>query len=77
MFGFIKFLFYVGLLAVFIWFGATVPLGNHTLFGHVSRIWKSDETRDLVDGTKKAIKPAADKAKRAIQAGVDEARRNP
>jgi hypothetical protein len=75
--GFLKFLIYCALLAAFIWFGATVPLGKHTLFGHVQRIWKSDETQDLLEGTKQAVKPAAEKAKRVIEAGVDEAKRKP
>ena len=73
----LRFLFWVAVLVVFVWFGATVQLGNNTLFGHVSRIWKSDETQDLVEGAAKAVKPAADKVKRAVKAGVDEARRNP
>ncbi len=75
--GLIKFLFWVAVIVFVIWFGATVPLGKHTLFGHVQRIWKSEETQDLVEGTKQAVKPAAEKVKKAVKAGVDEARRDP
>ncbi len=77
MFRFLKFLFFLAALGVFVWFGMNVPLGNHTLFGHFQRIWKSEETQDLVEGTKKAAKPAAEKVKRAVKAGVDEAGRDP
>ena len=62
-----RFLVFVALLLVFIWFGMTVKLGNHTLFGHFKRIWRSDETQDLVKGTKDAAKPAVEKVKRAVE----------
>lgn len=77
MFRFLKFLITLAIIGGLIWFGATVPLGKHTLFGHVRRIWNSKETQDLVEGTKEAAKPAAEKVKRAVKAGVDEATRNP
>lgn len=86
MFKLLKLVIYVGLLLGFIWFGMTVPLGKRTLFGHVERIWKSEETQDLVEGTKETAKPAiekikkeagptVEKIKRGVQAGLDEARR--
>jgi hypothetical protein len=77
MFRLLKFLFWCALIGGFIWFGMSVPLGKYTLFSHIKRIWNTQETRDLVDGTKEAAKPAADKVKRAFRAGVDEAKRNP
>ena len=77
MFGFIRLVITLGLIALFIWFGMTVPLGKHTLFGHINRIGQSEEARDLVEGTKEAAKPAAEKVKRAVKAGVDEANKNP
>lgn len=73
----LRFLFWVAALVAFVWFATNVELGSHTLWGHTRRIWQSEETRDLVDGTKKAIGPAADKVKRAVKAGVDEARKDP
>jgi hypothetical protein len=77
MFRLIRFLVTASALVVFIWFGMTVPLGKETLFGHVRRIWQSEEAKDLVEGTKEAAKPAAEKVKRAVKAGVDEAGRDP
>jgi hypothetical protein len=77
MFRLLRFLISLGLLVAFVWFGMTVPLGKHTLFGHAGRIFDSQEAKDLVDGTKEAAKPAAEKVKRAVRAGVDEARRDP
>jgi hypothetical protein len=64
-------------VGVFIWFGFTVPLGKYTLFGHIRRIWHTQETQDLVKGAEDTAKPVVDKVKRGVQAGVDEAKRNP
>lgn len=77
MFKLIKWVIIGAFVAGFIWFGMNVKLGNHTLFGHVSRIWKSDETQDLVKGTKEAAGPTVDKVKRAVEAGVEEAKKPP
>jgi hypothetical protein len=77
MFKFIKFLISMALLGGFLWFGFTVPLGKHTLFGHFKAIWNSKETQDMVDGTKDAAGPAVDKLKRGVKAGVDEATKDP
>ena len=38
-------------LAVLIWFGATVPLGNRTFFGHLRAISDTPQARDLATGT--------------------------
>jgi hypothetical protein len=75
MFRLLKLLVWIGVIAGFIWFGATVPLGKHTLFGHVQRIWKSDETQDLVEGTKEKAGPTIDRVKRGVEAGVSEAKK--
>jgi hypothetical protein len=72
----IRFLLTLAIIGAFVWFGATIPLGKHTLFGHFKRIWDSKETQDLIDGTKEAAKPAAEKVKRSVQAGVDEAKKD-
>jgi len=42
-------------LGAFCWLGATVPLGDHTLFGHLSAIGKSRELQDLMRGTKEKV----------------------
>ena len=72
MFRLIRFSFWVALLCGFVWFGATVPLGKHTFFGHLKAIWHSQETRDMVKGAEEAARPAAEKVKRAVEAGAKE-----
>jgi hypothetical protein len=52
--GLIRSLVTLILLGVFVWFGATVPLGERTLFGHIANIWASDEAQELRDGVKQA-----------------------
>jgi hypothetical protein len=42
-------------LGAFCWLGATVPLGDRTLFGHISAIGQSKESQDLVRGTKEKV----------------------
>src|SRR5262249_705146 len=71
-FRFIRLLIWVAIIGGFIWFGTTVPLGKYTLFGHVKRIWHSQETQDMVKGTEDAAKPVVDKAKKAVEAGAKE-----
>lgn len=71
-------LFVAALLVLgFVWFGRTVELGKHTLFDHLARIWRSDETQDLVDGTRKKAKPAIERVKRGVAAGVKEVSEDP
>ncbi len=75
MWSMLKFLMFLALIVAFVWFGKTVPIGKHTLFGHVSRIWKTNEAQDLVEGAKETAGPAVEKVKRGVKAGVDEATR--
>jgi hypothetical protein len=75
MFKLMKWLMFAAFVVAFIWFGSNVKLGKFTLFGHVQRIWKSDETQDLVKGTKEAAGPTIEKVKRGVEVGVDEARK--
>jgi len=77
MFRMIRFLFWLAALAALVWFTVTVPLGKYTLWGHMRRIWHSQETQDMVNGTEEAAKPAVEKVKKAVKAGVDEAKHNP
>jgi hypothetical protein len=73
--GLLRTIIYVAALGALGYCGATVPLGNHTFFGHVSRIWKAPETREMVDGVKETSKPMVDKIKRGVEAGYREASR--
>jgi hypothetical protein len=70
MLGLLKTLIFIACLVGFVWFGRSVKLGKHTLFGHVSRIWNTEETQDLVEGAKESAGPAVDKLKRGAKAGV-------
>ena len=54
---------------------ATVKLGKRTFFGHVRRIWSSDETQELVDGVKEKSVPVVDKLGRGVKAGYREMNR--
>ena len=49
--------------------GATVKLGNRTFFGHVRRIWATDEVQDLKNGVKEKAGPAVDRVKKGASAG--------
>jgi hypothetical protein len=51
-------------LAAFVWWGLTVQLGDHTLFGHIAAIGSSKESKDLVRGTKEKV---ADLKKRIVE----------
>jgi len=73
--GLLKFVIGLVLVAALVWFGMSVRLGKHTLFGHFEAIFESDETKDLVDGTKETIDPAVERVKRGVKAGMDEAAR--
>ena len=65
----------LALVAGLVWFGMSVRLGKHTLFGHFEAIFESDETHDLVEGTKETIDPTVERVKRGVKAGMDEAAR--
>ena len=65
----LKLLAFVALFAGVCWFGTTVQLGSHTLFGHLHAISETKESRDLLDGTKESAKPLVDNVRRRI-AGV-------
>lgn len=65
----IRFIFTLALLAAFLWFGATVSLGQRTLFGHVSNIWSSDEAQEMREDVKETTGPILDKAKKGAERG--------
>lgn len=72
MFGLLRTLIVLAILGSLVYCGATVKLGERTFFGHVSRIWSSDETQELVDGVKETGEPVMDKVKRGVKAGYKE-----
>jgi hypothetical protein len=65
----LKLIAFVALFAGVCWFGTMVPLGSHTLFGHLHAIAETKESQDLFDGTKQSAKPLVDNMRRRI-AGV-------
>ena len=66
MFRLLKLCLSLAAFLVVAWFGATVKLGDHTLFEHLHAIGQTKESQELVDGTKKAAEPLVDDVKRRI-----------
>ena len=69
MFRLLKLCLSLAAFLVVAWFGATVKLGDHTLFEHLHAIGQTKESQELVDGTKKAAEPLVDDVKRRIGKG--------
>jgi hypothetical protein len=61
MFGLVRFLFSLAILAVVLWFATMVPLGSRTLWGHLRAIAGTQEAKELAEGTKEEAKKVADK----------------
>jgi hypothetical protein len=53
-------------LAAFVWFGANIPLGHHTLFEHLQAIGRTRETQDLLEGTRETARPLVDSMRRKL-----------
>jgi hypothetical protein len=66
----LRLVFVLGGLGVAIWFGATVKLGDRTLFEHVQAIWKTHESQELVRGTKGKMGDLVDRATDRVVKGV-------
>jgi hypothetical protein len=62
---------FVVLFAGVCWIGTTVPLGSHTLFGHLHAIAETKESQELFDGTKQSAKPLVDNVRRRIAGAPD------
>ena len=61
-----RLLWLLGVIA-FAYFAVTVPIGKHTLWGHLVRIARSPEAQDLADGAKETAKDAARRAQRELE----------
>jgi hypothetical protein len=72
----IRFILFMATLLVLAYFGATVKLGNRTLFGHVRAVWATDEAQDMKKGVEQSAKPMLEKVKRGVEAGYREATRD-
>lgn len=75
MLGFLRVLVSACVLGALVWVAVALPLGDHTLWGHVQRIWATEEAQDLVEGAEKSAGPAVERVTRGIKAGVREATR--
>jgi hypothetical protein len=70
MFRLIKLLIGLAGVAIFVWFGANVPLGSRTLFEHMQAIGRTRETQDLLDGTRQSAKPLVDGVRKRLGSGA-------
>jgi hypothetical protein len=66
MFGLLRFLLSLALTALLIWFALRVPLGKHTLWGHLQAIFSSQEARDLAEGTREEARKVAEKVREEL-----------
>ncbi len=62
----LKWLFRLVALVAIVWFGAMVPLGRRTLFGHLWAIAHTQEAKELGEGAKEASGHLADKVRQEI-----------
>ena len=67
----IRALIWLIVIGAFIWFGATIKLGNKTFFGHVRAIWATEEVQDLKSGVKEKAEPAVHKVEKGVKAGIN------
>jgi hypothetical protein len=67
MFRLIRFLISLAMLAAFVWFAVSVPLGKRTLWGHLHAIFSTPEAKDLADGTKEEAEKVADKVRKQLR----------
>lgn len=65
----IRFLVYLAIAIGIVYFATSVPLGKHTLVGHVRAIWHTGEVQDLKEGVKEKAGPAIDRLERGAKAG--------
>ena len=65
--GLVRFLISLVMLAAFVWFAVTVPLGKRTLWGHVHAIFATQEAKDFAEGTKEEAEKVARKVKEELR----------
>jgi hypothetical protein len=64
--GLFRWLFYLLLGAAALWFATTVPLGKHTLFGHLVAIGRTREAHELAQGTEEEARHVAAKLREEL-----------
>ena len=65
----IRFLITAAIVLGFVYFGATVKLGDKTFFQHIRAIWHSPETQDLKKGVEDTARPAVQKLEHGAHEG--------
>jgi hypothetical protein len=65
----LRFIVYLAIAIAIVYFATTVPLGKHTLVGHVRAIWHTEQVQDLKDGVKEKAAPAVDRLGKGMKAG--------
>jgi hypothetical protein len=73
----VRFLVSAALLLAFVYFAVTVPLGKHTLWGHLVRIARSPEAKDLANGARDTARDAARRAQRELDGPQEAPRHRP
>jgi hypothetical protein len=68
----IRILLYLVVAIIIVYVATSVPLGKHTLVGHIRAIWHTEQVQDLKDGVKEKTGPAVDKLERGVKAGYHE-----
>ena len=68
----IRILLYLAVAIIIVYVATTVPLGKHTLVGHIRAIWHTEQVQDLKDGVKEKTGPAVEKLERGVKAGYHE-----
>ena len=66
MFRLLKLCMSLAAFLVVAWFGATVKLGDRTLFEHLHAIGQTKESQELANGAKQAAEPLVDDVKRRM-----------
>lgn len=67
MFRLVRLLVSCLLLGSFIWFSTMVPLGRWTLWGHLVRIARTEEARDLAAGARDTAREVARRMRQELE----------
>ncbi|HND12860.1 MAG TPA: hypothetical protein PLY80_20610 [Pseudomonadota bacterium] len=65
-----RLLWLLGVIAL-LYFAVTVPIGKHTLWGHMVRIAKTPEAKELADGAKETARDVARKAQKELDSQAE------
>src|SRR5205807_1324600 len=66
MFRILRWLLSLAATAGLLWAAYRVPLGKHTLFGHVRAIFGTQEAKDLAEGTEQEAEKVAERVRNGL-----------